>query len=1106
MIINFFFERIWYWLIIHFFTIQKVLNTMQMRKITLILVVHLLMVSLVFAQVRTVTGKVTDEKGDAIAGASVMEKGTRNGASTSDDGTFSIKVKNGATIIISALSFETKQVKASDKLNIQLSKTTENLTDVVVTAMGQPKSRAKLGYATVSFNNDAINKDGVVSLFDGIAGKVAGANISNIGGPGSSTKVVLRGYGIIGGGNNQPLYVIDGVPLNDALLNGSGSSAGSFTSSFSGSADFGNGMTSVNPNDIESISILKGTAASSIYGSSAKNGVVMITTKRGKAGKLKVEYSGSLNLSKVGKLPDMQSEFGQGWNGQFILSENGSWGPKLDGKIRAWGPLVDNSQLIKPFSFIKNNIRDFYETGTELNNNIALSGGSDITKFYFSYGNVTSDGIVPTKTDYLQRNTFALRTSSVFDKFSINTSFNYINRMQNAPITGQGGSDGATVFESILQIPVDIPISDLRDYKNKFFNVDNYFSPYSENPYYPIFENGITQKTDRFFGNIDMKYKISDAFSTQFRLGGDFANSRTFGWKQPNAPKPGTWNAGGNVEGYSRAKDVGSVLQSSDYFGTINADFLVNYTKDLTKDLNFEAIAGVNYYQSSQKSEFTYITNLTIPNYFNLSNTSLPPTTSDYNMLRRRMGVYAQATLSYKSQLFLTGNARNDWSSTLPINDNAVFYPGVNLSWVASRTFDLAQTPISYLKFRAGYGRTGSDPDPYQVQTSLRRGDTYLGFGSLTSPFNGTPAFGVSNVIGNANLKPIITKELELGAEIRFLKNRIGLDLTYYNKITTGQIFTVPIAPSTGYAQPAPDQTLGGYVQNIGQVSNKGVEVVLDAKPIESKDFSWSFTYTFSKNINNVDYLADNLKNVLITSYYDAESRATPGKPVGEIYALGPLLSPDGKIVVNAKGMPQAAQDKVDYGSTQYKYMMGFSNSFTYKDFTLGFSLDFRHGGVMYSGTSDLLLFTGNALVTTYNDRRPFIVPNSVVASTDALGNVTGYSENKNVIDATNIANYYYPTSNPGTSYTQRIIDKSFLKMRDLTLSYKIPESLSSKIKASQMSLGIYARNLLLWTPKDNVYVDPEGTNLGNDLAGEIGEFRAAPTSKQFGAILKITF
>jgi TonB-linked SusC/RagA family outer membrane protein len=1082
-----------------------------MNRLLTLLGAFLLLSSHSFAQ-GTISGKVTDSKGIPLAAISVKVHGTPLGTSTSNDGSFSIDVlQNEVVLDFSGVGFTPKSETARVGVVFAVILALDNkaMNEVVVTALGISKSKYKLGYATTTFNSSTINKDGVVSLMDGLSGKVAGANIASEGGPGSSTKVILRGYGIIGGGNNQPLYVIDGVPLDDDLLNGSGPSAGSFTPSFSGNVDFGNGSTSINPNDIESVTILKGTAATAKYGSTAKNGAIIITTKRGKVnGKLKVDYSGSMNFSTVGKLPDMQSEFGQGWNGEYIASENGSWGPKLDGTMRPWGAVVDNSQLVKPFSAVKNNIRNFYDVGTEANNSIALSGGSQTTGFYFSYGNVTSNGVIPTKADYLQRNTFSLRTNSVFDKFSINTSMNYINRDQNAPITGQGGSDGASVFEALLEVPVDIKITDFRAYKNKFFNVDNYFTPYTENPYYALNENGDNQKSDRFFGNVDMQYKFFKHFTAQFRIGGDFTNARTHAWKQANAPSPGSWDAGNNVEGAARAVDLGAVLQSSDYFGTINSDLILTYIKDLNKDFNLEVLAGGNFFQHSQRNELAYITNLVVPNFFNLSNSSNPPIASDYTSLKRRLGIYGEVTLGFKDQLFLTGSARNDWSSTLPINNNAIFYPGANLSWVASNTFDLSATPISFLKFRGGYGKTGSDPDPYQTNQALRNGSVsliYLGYGNLNSPFNGTPAFGLSDIIPNASLKPITTKELEVGTEIGLFKDRLHFDVSYYDKNTDGQIFTVPIAPSTGYAQPSPNNGNAGAIENIGRISNKGIEVTVDGTIIKTKNFSWSATYTYAKNVNNVEYLTGSLQNVVINSLYDVELRATPGKPVGEIYADGPKMV-NGKIVVNAAGLPEADDSaKKDYGNSQNKFSMGLTNTLMYKSFTLSFSLDLRYGGVMYSGTADQVLFTGNAKATTYNDRKPFVVPNSLLAVTDASGNVS-YVPNTKQISTTNFNEYFYPSSNPGTAEEQRIFDRSFLKMRDITLSYRLPARWASRAKIGEASIGLYARNLLLWVPKANAYIDPEGTNLGNDLAGEIGEFSAAPTQKNFGAILKVTF
>ncbi len=1084
-----------------------------MRKLLLILGLLLIFHNLSFAQTKLVTGKVVNQQGHPIAFASIRLKGTKQGVGADAEGNFSIKAKSGDVLIVSATGVSPSEVTVGESafLNISVTEKVGNLSEVVVTALGQTSTKAKLGYSTTSFNTATINKNGAVGALDGLEGKVAGADISSIGGPGASTKVVLRSFGVIAGGNNQPLYVIDGVPLSD----------GQFQNNTGGvdAVDFGNGMNNINPNDIESINILKGTAASSLYGGLAKNGVIMITTKKGRAGKLKIEYSGSANISKVGKLPEYQSEFGQGWGGIFVSDENGSWGPKLDGKERLWGSVVDNSQLEKPFSFIKNNLRNFFNTGSEYNNSLSLSGGNETNRFYFSYGNVTSDGIIPNNANNLQRNTFSLRTNSNFDNFSINTSFNYVNQILNAPSTGYGSSSGGGVFNSLIQIPVDLPITDFKDYKNKFFDVDNYFTPYAENPYYALYENGDRQNLDRFFGNVDMGYKITPHLNAELRVGGDFTDARTFIWKNPNAAQPGTWRGPGatNPEGFPATIDIGEVAQGSDHYGLINSDFILKYNSELGNDFTLDALAGANYYHSSQKSILTTVTNLVVPGFFNLSNTSKPPQPPlDNTFNRTRVGLYGQVVLGYKDELYLTGNIRNDWSSTLPIAQNSIFYPGANLSWIASKLIS-QNSAVSFLKLRAAYGKTGSDPQPYQVLPQLGSGTLTLPLGSLTFPFNGVSGFGVNNTIGNPTLKPIFTNELEFGTEARFFRDRIGIDVTLYDKITKGQIFAVPIAPSTGYTN---------LVENLGKVSNKGIELTFNARPVDGKNFSWNFSYVFAKNLNKVVSLTGS-QDPLLNSAFDTELRAVVGKTVASIYTIVPERSPSGQVVVNpVSGLPLPNTTPLDsnglvkgyMGSGLYDYTMGLTNTFTYKDFSLSFSLDFRYGGVMYSETANILLFDGNGVNTTYNDRRPFVIPNSVVATTDGSGK-TIYTPNTQYVGTPSIKpggtlnetdqtyNYYGEGSSfTGGSDAMRIIDRSFLKMRDINLSYNLPSSVVSKIKARSASFGIYGRNFLLWTPKSNVYVDPEATNLGNDLTGTLGEFEGTPLTKNYGFILKVSF
>jgi TonB-dependent SusC/RagA subfamily outer membrane receptor len=362
-----------------------------MKKILSFIMVLMLCGVLASAQTHSVKGQVTGPDGSPLPGITIQVKGTTTATASDASGHFEVSAGDDATLIFTGVGFQEQTVKVDSRssLEVKLATASEKLNEVVVTALGQSSRKTKIGYATTSFNSAEINKAAPVNVMNGLAGKVAGAEISSTGGPGSSTKVVLRGYGVISGGNNQPLYVIDGVPLTNSRFGSSNNN------------DFGNSANDVNPNDVASVTILHGTAAASLYGSAAKNGVIMITTKRGRSGKLHVDYAGALTFSEVGKLPTVQSTFGQGWGGTFVLGENGSWGPKLDGKTRAWGSIVDNSQLIKPFSPVEDNMRKFYNTGVDFDNSIALSGGNANSTFYFSYGNVSSDGVLPSNSDYL---------------------------------------------------------------------------------------------------------------------------------------------------------------------------------------------------------------------------------------------------------------------------------------------------------------------------------------------------------------------------------------------------------------------------------------------------------------------------------------------------------------------------------------------------------------------------------------------------------------------------------------------------------------------------------------------------------------------------------
>ncbi|MBB5635564.1 TonB-linked SusC/RagA family outer membrane protein [Pedobacter cryoconitis] len=1065
-----------------------------MKKLILSLFVFLVIAGVAVAQDRIVTGTVKGKDDNLpIPGVSVKVKGTANGAATGSDGKFSIKAGTGAVLEFSSVGYTRQAVTVGTGSNytVLLIQDSQSLGEVVVTALGISKAKKTIGYAETTVKSEEINKSASVSLVGGLQGKIAGATISNTSGsPGGSTKVILRGFSSITG-SNQPLYVIDGVPLDN-------STAGS-----NDNYDFGNSANDIDPNNIESMSVLKGSAATALYGSRGSSGVILITTKKGKAGSFQVDFSSATTITQVASLYKPQEVFGNGWDATYIPSENGNWGPKLDGVMRSWGAVVDGTQLVKPFSFVKDNVRNALTNGLELNNNLAISGGNESSTFYFAYGNINSNGYLPTDADSYKRNNVTLKGSTKYKNFSIDGSMNYVGKNQRF-VSGGGGDSGigSSFYEEILQIPVDINIKDFRDYKNKFFNVDNYFTPYAENPYYALYENGSRNKSDRVYGNINMNYKVNDWLNIQLQQGGDISNSQVKIWHNKNAPSPGSYNDGGNVEGSKRAPDVGNVMEGS--YKTFEYDTKLNliFNKKLSSKFDLDGLVGANYNDRGFRYLTTTVEDLAIPGFFDISNSSNNPVSTEQESHRRLFGAYAQATLGYDKFLYLTVTGRNDWSSTLAPGKNSYFYPAASLSFLASELFDLSKTPISFLKLRASYGQTGSDTDPFRINNVITRTNIPIGTSNIpgqpviTFPVQGVPGFSVSNTLRNADLKPERVSEGEFGTEIRFFKDRIGLDVTYYNRIRKDQVLAVPIDPASGYTF--------SYL-NFGKVRNRGIEVTLNAKPIVTRDFQWNLMYTFSRDRNLVLELPAGLNKVIINAAYDAQFVAEVGQPMGTFLAPVPVYDPQGRIVVGNNGFPIVAADNGNYGSMQRDFSMGLSNSFTYKNFNLGFTFDWQKGGVFYSGTADLLNFVGADKKTLYNDRRPFIVPNSVKQVIDANGKTT-YIENTTRITEGNIDDYYYPTTNRALVYKNRILSKSFLKLREVTLNYTLPKGAANKIGAERINVGVFGRNLITWLPASNQTIDPEVSNYGNDLTSEFGEFRTAPPVRFFGATLKVTF
>ncbi|HUH33110.1 MAG TPA: SusC/RagA family TonB-linked outer membrane protein [Daejeonella sp.] len=1073
-----------------------------MKKLLTILLLFLSISTLGIAQTRQVSGVVTaQEDGLPLPGVSVRVPGTTTGTTTSAEGRYSLNVPAGVTTLqfsFIGYSSQNATIPASNVLNVILVTDTKQLGEVVVTALGISREKKSLGYSATQVGTEEINKASPVNIVGGLQGKVAGVDISTTSGaPGGSSKVVLRGFSSIAG-SNQPLYVVDGVPVNNARPGGTSpsGSVGDLTENF----DFGNAINDINPNDIESVNILKGTAATSLYGSRGANGVIVISTRKGKAGAFKVDFTSAASFTQVSIVPKLQRKFGQGWDATFFLSENGSWGPALDGQLRPWGAVIDNTQLLKPFTYIKDNFRDAFDTGAEFNNTISLSGGNESSTFYLSYGNVNSDGMMPGSNDTYKRNSVSLTGSTKVKNFDASASVNYVGKNSRFVEVGQANSGiAANFYEDVLQIPVDVPINDIQNYHNLYFNVDNYFTPFAENPYYPLNENSARFNSDRVYGNVEFKLKAANWLTLLLQQGADLSNGVNKIWHAKNAPSPGSWNDGANVEGAQRQADVGNVVEGAEKYFEYDTKLHGLYQTPLSEDFDLNGLVGLNYNDRGFRTLFTSVEDLSIPNFYSLANSVNSPESVDTRSHRRLFGAYASATLDYKNFAYLTLNARNDWSSTLPQNKNSYFYPSANLALVLSEAFDLSKAKVTLLKLRASWGQTGNDTAPYRVFNTLRSANVPVRGGgtTLTFPINGVQGFSISNTLNNADLKPEISTETEFGAEVAFFDNRLGFDFAYYNKTSDNQILPIDAAPSSGYKF---------LIVNFGKVRNKGIEFALNSTPVQSTDFRWDLNYVFARNRNKVLELPAGLNQIEIESAYDAKLLAKVGQPLGVFEASVPKLDPQGRIIVNqTNGLAVPALEDGSFGTSERDYTMGLTNTLGYKGLALGVTFDYRKGGVFYSGTADLLNFVGNDIKTTYNDRRPFIIPNSVAEVTDAAGNVT-YVENTVPVGEDFVDDYYYHSSNKALAYYNRILDKTFLKLREVTLSYQFPKSIASKIRANNASVSVFGRNLYTWLPKGNRTIDPEVSNYGNDLNSEFGEFRTGPSTRFFGASLKVSF
>lgn len=1039
-------------------------------------------------------GTVLDETGLALPGASITLIGTGDNYESDESGKFQFTAKPGDSILVNFMGYEPAKrylTEGTDPVGINLikSKSTNELQEVVLT-MGVSKKKKAVGFAVQELNfgkeNTMQNSDPVMAL----QGKLAGVNIaSSSGSPTASTRVVMRGLSSLGG-SNQPLYVVDGVPISNNTIAGTGTSS---------SYDLGNLASNIDPNTIQTITVLKGSSATVKYGSRAANGVILITTKGARKGdKLKVSISFANTLYDVGRLPYFQNKFGQGWSSHYASNENGSWGPLLDDEYHTTGWVVDNTQKLKKFSDNSGSIRDVFDRGYTTENFVSISKGTDMAGIYASLSNLKSDGILPGDVDTKDRTNLLFKANGGTKNTTINFDFNFVSDESKTNFTGQGSDAtfGGIFFQDILQIPIDHYIPDLRDYNDKFNNSDNYFSPYVVNPYFILNNTGVRADNNRFYGNVGLKQVVDLGedeelnFSAKYGYDVSAITVKRFGNKTSVDP---------NGNNASQSDTKGAVGNANITIVQNNVDLVSTYSNKISDDFSFDALLGGNINARYYNYTSSLVTDLIVDGFYNLSNSSSTPRTSEYTSQKRIIGFYGELNFDYADYLFWNVTARNDFSSTLPIENNSIFYPGTSLSFVLSDFLEkenvMSKDIMSYSKIRVGLSQTGNDASPYQITSGYNTTTTRAtSYGVNTFPLNGVPALEKSNLLPNGDLKPEVTTEFETGLELSFLTGRINLDFTYYDKVTDGLILSANVAPSTGYSS---------KTFNLGTISNKGYEVLLGLVPVDVGGFRWNMDFTYTENRNVLESLNEELgvKEYVVSSVYNTELVAIPGKDMLQLRVPDFKRDPQGRIIVGANGIPIEGEKKLA-ATTNPDFMTTLNNAFSYKGVSLRALIDYQQGGKMYSYTSSITFWSGNNEQSVVNDRKPYVVPNSVVEYKSIDDGKTYYLENTNPVY--NNWHEYYSSNTNKPMEENRLIDKTFIKLREVSLSYSMDRDFLTSVGISSASITVYGRNLVMWTPATNSFVDPEITTYGNDIGSYLGEFAGSPQVRTYGLRINV--
>lgn len=1059
------------------------------------------------AQVTTVRGIVTtEEDGEPVIGASVIVKGTSLGTVTDVNGRFELSgfPPSATRLLISYISLMAKEVAIAPQVSVTLKSDTHLLDEVVVTALGISREKKALGYTAQEVKQDALVQGKDNNLLNSLSGKIAGVRITNTQGDVGSSRIVIRGETSIAG-ENQPLFIVDGIPVDNSQLNARSSGR-----------DFKNAIADLNPEDIKTLTVLKGPNAAALYGARAAHGAIVITTKGGDKRQkgIGITLHSSTQVSFVATLPEFQNLFGQGAGGRFSYVDgkgagvndgvDESWGPRLDIGLlipQFDSPLdADGNRVATPWVSHPNNVRDYFRMGISTNNGISVARGDDKYQFRVGYNYEKQVSIVPDAGT--NKTNISLNTDYHLAKWIVvGATANYI--VYTAPsLPGSATPSGSNVRSNspmlqFLWFGRQVDTNSLKaDYTR------NWNSSYYDNPFWSASYNTQSQERHRLIGDLHAEFRLTDGLNVRFRTSTDWYNDR-----RKSKVKWGSAGAGSPYGSY--AEDAYTVKEN-------NTEVLATYIKQLNKNWGIDALLGFNVRNKQYENNYQAAPRLAVADLYTLTNSRDPLTSSNDFYRLRQYGLYGSIQLDYRRWAFLNITGRNDWSSTLPVDNNSYFYPSVTASVLLSEAFGWRSKAVNYLKIRGGWSQVGADANPYQLATV---------FTSETA-FNGNPLQSSSTIGMNPNLKPEKTSSIEAGFEAAFWDNRLCLDFTYYKTDSRNQILKLATTAASGYTS---------QVRNAGHIRNRGYEIQLGAVPIQtSKGFRWNLDLNYGANSSKVVKLDD---EGLITSYQLYSSGiqilASVGEAYGTLFGTSYVRDANGNVVVDANGLPKISTTNKTLGKFTPDWTGGISNTFSYRSLSLSFLIDASVGGSIFSNTNKTGKYTG-VLANTLSGRDA--EHGGLWYYTDAMGNNVRLSESPSY-SVSSDGLYYAQVNGQSTRVYQdgimvegvtesgskneevvsaekyyhriysiaeaNVYDASYVKLREVALSYRLPRLWTQKLHLQEASVTLTGRNL--WTIYKSVpNIDPESALTTGNAQGV--EAYSLPTTRSFGVNLSVKF